>query len=238
MDIFVDIIPEARLSEANTYTNPDTLTMESIEFVRTFKDVSVDTWQTIYLPFAIDIKEHSKDFSVARLFGFGPVEDSNGDGVVNDDDDLWIVQRVKTSGVTRPNEPLLVRPKYAGDITFRAADNILAVAKNDTVIVMDTTDRTFEIVCSYDINVLAPNDNNYYIGANGALSYRSTSAADYIPYRWYYHVESKSGDVFVKPSESGLSQFVAVESFEFPKQDTIPVIGDDTTDILGGDTTQ
>ncbi|MCQ2198702.1 MAG: hypothetical protein MJZ19_03165 [Paludibacteraceae bacterium] len=227
----------AKLSEAKTYTNPDSLQLDGVEFARTFSEKNVNTWQTIYLPFAIDIKEHSKDFYVARLFGYGPVEDTNGDGVVNDDDDLWIVQKFASSGVTNPNEPLLVSPKYAGEITFRAADNVIVPAKNDTVVVKDSSDRTYEIVCTYDINVLAPNDNNYYVGASGALSYRTTSA-NYIPYRWYYHTDSKFDSVYVKPSEGGLRQYVVVdESFEFPKADTIPVIGDDTTDVPGGDTT-
>lgn len=227
----------AKLSEAKTYTTPERMHFDTVEFTRTFKANSVDTWQTIYLPFAFNIEEHSNDLSVARYFGYGPYRDTNGDGVINSSDSSFVVFKKATSGITDPNEPLLVSPKYAGDITIRADydyntnSEFLYPAERKIEVVKDTTDRTFQIVCTYDVDTLQPGGNNFYVAANGKISMRTATGTslNYIPYRWYYHVDSKTGEVFESYEASALRHTVKDESFEFPKEEVKEEISEDTT---------
>lgn len=211
--LIVSTAPESvMLYATDSYTNATDKEVAKVTFKRTFGDVSLNTWQSIYIPFAFNVEDFAEDFDVAELFVLTPLYDTNNSGGLDSKDDLYLVYSLKKSGMTYANAPYAIRP-HKKDISISAENCVLHKADINYV-EFSTSQSTFKVFGTYEPYPLSANDQNYYLATTGVISY-ATSNVNFATYRWLMHEEPKG---YI--SGSAPEEFV-------PKHIGIRVIGED-----------
>lgn len=180
---------EVSLMDGESYALTEDMEVSKITFTRDIKAGSVNTWQSLFLPFSIDIEAHADDFEVAQIFTISPVRDTNGDGFVDSHDELCLIVSPLTTGKTEPNVPYVYRPKHEGQLTITEENTILYSAQDGTID-FSTPTHLYSIRGIYEPLVLSQDGSDRYIStANGNIVKANTTRP--LPsFKWYMHVES------------------------------------------------
>lgn len=181
---------DIELTDGVPYVAPHEVNAENISYTRTFANAQIDNWQSIYVPFAIDVEKYKDDFDIAEIFTVSPIKDTNKDGKIDGSDELFTVISRLNTGKTIPNLPYVIRPKKSGDQIISIENSSLKAAENGTI-EFSTSRTSYTITGIYETTTLYPGDNNFYVTSTGGLSYRSTSPGDLKPNKWYMHAESR-----------------------------------------------
>lgn len=212
-ELIVSTAPESvMLYATDSYTNATDKKVAKVTFKRTFGEVSLNTWQSIYIPFAFNVEDYANDFDVAELFLVAPVYDTDNNGVVDSNDNLYMVLSLVQSGMTYANAPYAIRPRKT-DISISAENCILHKADINCV-EFATSKSKFTVFGTFEPYPLSANDQNYYLSTKGSLSF-VTKNVDFATFRWLMHEETKG---YI--SGSAPDEFV-------PKHIGIRVIGED-----------
>lgn len=94
--------------------------------------------------------------------------------------------------MTIANVPYMIKPKKSGEIVF-TAENCTLHAANAGELHFSTTETSYDIYGILQESVVATPDNNYYyMTANGTISHRVTGSTTVKPNRWYMTVTKKA----------------------------------------------
>lgn len=237
---FGDIFPldGVELFDGEPYTNVHaTPGVTMVRYTRTFSEAQKGNWQSICVPFAIDVKAYKDQFDIAEIFAICPIKDTNDDKVIDADDDVYmIVSRLKTDVdgevKTVPSLPYLIRPKEAGTVRIEAFETLLASAE-EKEISFSTTRTNYTIHGTYSPTVLTPGDNNYYVTSSGELSYRKSSNGTLNPNKWYMHVAQHGYGSSVGESASSAPIRIVALDEDVEESTVIHVIrGEQSQDIV------
>ncbi|MCQ2188888.1 MAG: Ig domain-containing protein [Paludibacteraceae bacterium] len=179
------------LTDAVAYSNPYDVKAKKITYTRNFSTTVVGNkaWQALFVPFAIDVTKYT-DFDVAKIFTICPTKDTDGNGQLDDNDDMVMVISPVKSSKTIPNVPYLIRPKKSGSNVIIAENTTLESSDKADYVKFSTSNTEYTVTGVYDNMELKPGDNNYYMATSGNISYRSGSPATLKPNKWYMHAES------------------------------------------------
>lgn len=141
-------------------------------------------WETIYLPINIETSEYTDVCDFADIYSFGRVSDTNGDGKIDERDDMWLIADLMRSGETDVCYPYLVRPKQGGELSFESTDGKLH----------PQDERSFDCSTSrvkYTLNGLHHKKDdfsdysNLFVMNDGLLKPMNGSSSTVYPHRWY-----------------------------------------------------
>ena len=205
---------EVILTDGNAYKNTEDHVVDKISYTRSFSKAGA--WQPIYMPFAIDVEAYKSEFDIAEIYAMCPTKDTNGNGVIDSDDDKVIIVTALNEGYTIPNAPYLLKPKTAKEYTIEANNSVLKAAEIN-VLEFSTAKYQYQVSGIYDADFyVEPGDNNFYMTSGGGFSFAKTKKANIKPNRWVLHEEAKGYyGSSASNSDSKMSNF------------TIEVLGED-----------
>ena len=204
---------EVALTDGNAYRLATDLEAEKISYTRSFSKAGA--WQALYLPFAFDVEEYKSDFDIAEIYAICPTNDTNGDGVLDSNDDKKFILAPLNTGSTQPNAPYMIRPKATKSYTIVSENTTLASAEiNEVEFATSRTQYSVKGIYAADFYAV-PGDNNIYVTASGGFGYAKTKNVNIKPNRWVLHEESKNYCSSTSNSNSKLANF------------TIEVLGED-----------
>ena len=204
---------EIELTDGNEYKLAEDIDVEKISYTRSFSKAGA--WQALYLPFAFDVEEYKSDFDIAEIYAICPTNDTNGDGVLDSNDDKKFILAPLNTGSTQPNAPYMIRPKAAKSYTIVSENTTLASAEiNEVEFATSRTQYSVKGIYAADFYAV-PGDNNIYVTASGGFGYAKTKNVNIKPNRWVLHEESKNYCSSTSNSNSKLANF------------TIEVLGED-----------
>lgn len=185
--------------DKENYLGSQNIQYETITYTRNFPEETVGTWQAMYLPISINVEDYKDDFDIAEIYAFSPYRDTNGDGVLDGDDDNFMFVSIKKTGSTKPNLPYSIRPKHSGNITINSDDGVLHAAA-ERELVMATTRNIITISGLYREKTLVAGDGNYYVAIDGTLC-NTTSSTSIKANRWVMNMKSRDyGDIVLSPN--------------------------------------
>ena len=161
---------------------------EELTYTRTFSEKLAGKWSALYVPISINVEDYIGEFDIAEIYAVCPNADTNGDGEINASDENRLIINKKTTGVTKPNTPYVIRPKAAKTYTIASADNILYPTETNSLFVATSTDiYTFT---GLNTTAEAVGNTQYYMTVNGVLDYSPTNPISIKPNRWLMSIES------------------------------------------------
>lgn len=178
------------LTDGVKYAFPYEVEAQSISYTRTFSDAQKGKWQALYVPFAFNVADYAEDFDVAEIYAICPTKDTNGDGVVDADDDKMMILSFVKNGKTQANAPYMIRPKKATAIKIESENELLHNVAINTV-EFSTSRTKYTVNGIYSTFDAKPGDHNFYM-SGGKFSWATTAKIAVSPNRWYMHEESKS----------------------------------------------
>lgn len=205
---------EVTLTDGNAYKLTEDYEAKKVSYTRSFSKAGA--WQPIYMPFAIDVEAYKSEFDIAEIYAMCPTKDTNGNGVIDSDDDKVIIVTALNEGYTIPNAPYLLKPKTAKEYTIEANNSVLKAAEIN-VLEFSTAKYQYQVSGIYDADFyVEPGDNNFYMTSGGGFSFAKTKKANIKPNRWVLHEEAKGYyGSSASNSDSKMSNF------------TIEVLGED-----------
>lgn len=231
VDMLGDLyIPEGKqrsvsLNDQSNITNTETFYAPNLKYVRTFAQAGV--WESLYVPMNFDVRINSSVCEFADIYSFGQLFDSNGNGRIDSDDDVWLIVDMMTSGLTAGNYPYLIRAKEAGTVELEAYDGVLYAAKN-TRNTCSTAGATYTF-CGTHVNAnLSGSNTNFMMDAQGKLSV--TSNQTITPQRWYVQVAGKSNSAeYRQAMASGIRVMVVGE--DISQETAIRLLQGETVEV-------
>lgn len=181
---------EIALVDGETYDNPTTTTCDALTFSKTFSASAAGKWNAFYVPMSVNVEEYAGELDFAEIYAFCAMRDTNGDGVVDANDENFLYVYPLTMGITKPNVPYLIRPREAKTYVINSADNVLYAAAQGIVEFSTARDK-FTVTGLYEPFTVVAGDNNYYVSSTGTLDYRTTGSTTVKANRWIMHRESK-----------------------------------------------
>lgn len=200
----IDATPSLELidGEAYPYWSGDPITYTGTyhpQYIRTFSEDNVNNWNAIYVPFAIDVDEER--FDIAEIFNLCPIKDTNGDDVIDNNDDKFLVLSIVKDRATVPNKPYLIRPKQAGEMKISIKDATIYPVLEEGKVTCSTTSTEYIVTGTYKGVTINPNDGQYYMSSKGNLSYRTGSSYKVEANRWVMTTSAK-GDYSSETSDA------------------------------------
>lgn len=186
-----DIYESLNIVDGTDYQNTITKQYESLTFTKTFSASSVMKWNAFYVPININVEEYAGELDFAQIYAFCATVDTNGDGIVDADDENFLFVRPVKTGCIEANVPYLIRPHEAKTYTINSADNILYKTATGQVEFSTSLDK-FTVTGLNEAFTVTAGDNNYYVTAAGQLSYRASGSTTVKANRWIMHRESKA----------------------------------------------
>lgn len=200
--------PSLHLYDGDAYTaTEDRIYTDGVTYTRTFPSSLVNKWTSLYVPFAINIADYTGQFDIAEIFALCPIYDTNGDGEVTAEDDAYLILMKKTSGMTFPNKPYLIRVKSSGVHEIDAVDG-KTYASSNGMICCSTTAKSYMFTGTYS-TVAANADNSYWYMSGGSLNKKTSGTANILPNRWYMAI-SDIEDNYAIGSQTQSSLYIAV----------------------------
>lgn len=154
----------------------------ALRYSRNFTGLSVQNkWQPLYIPFEARYTEADTEyFDLAELHTYGVMEDTNGDGIVNSQDEKVVVAALMNiDSKIEPNTPYLIRPKKAIFVSLFSVDGKLYSADDKVSVSFSTMKEQFTASGTYQSQSklgLLPT-----LGLSGGKFVAITSLA---PFRW------------------------------------------------------
>lgn len=185
-------VPESKqsnvcLNDQSNLTNTENISVPNLGYVRNFTKAGV--WESLYVPMSFDVSANSDMCEFADIYSFGQLFDSNGNGRIDSDDDVWLIVDLMTAGLTAGNYPYLIRAKEAGKLELKAHSGILYAAKN-TQNSCSTAGATYTF-CGTNVNAdLSSANTNFMMDPNGNLNV--TANQTITPQRWHVQVTGSS----------------------------------------------
>lgn len=202
---------EIALIDGEAYDNPTTTNCDALTFSKTFSATAAGKWNAFYAPMSVNVEDYAGELEFAEIYAFCAMRDTNGDGVVDANDENVLFVYPLTSGLTKPNVPYLIRPKEAKTYIINSADNVLYAAAQGMVEFSTARDK-FTVIGLYEPLTVVAGDNNYYVSSTGTLDYRTTGSTTVKANRWVMHRESKEygGGSGNSPAASSSYRIVAI----------------------------
>lgn len=82
---------EVELVDGETYANPTTATYDKVTFTKTFSTSQVNKWNALYVPMSINVEDYAGELDFAELYAFCATVDTNHDGIVDADDENYLL---------------------------------------------------------------------------------------------------------------------------------------------------
>lgn len=184
------IITKETLVDGEVYNNPTMAACNALTFSKTFSASAAGKWNAFYVPMSVNVEEYAGELDFAEIYAFCAMRDTNGDGVVDANDENFLYVYPLTTGITKPNVPYLIRPREAKTYVINSADNVLYAAAQGMVEFSTARDK-FTVTGLYEPFTVVAGDNNYYVSSTGTLDYRTTGSTTVKANRWIMHRESK-----------------------------------------------
>lgn len=202
---------EIALIDGEAYDNSTTTSCDALTFSKTFSVSAAGKWNAFYVPMSVNVEDYAGELEFAEIYAFCAMRDTNGDGVVDANDENVLFVYPLTSGLTKPNVPYLIRPKEAKTYVINSADNVLYAAAQGIVEFSTARDK-FTVTGLYEPLTVVAGDNNYYVSSTGSLDYRTTGSTTVKANRWVMHRESKEygGGSGNSPAASSSYRIVAI----------------------------
>lgn len=179
------------LVDGETYSNDREQRIGSLTFSKTFSASTAGNWNALYVPMSINVEEYEGELDFAKIYAFCATTDTNGDGVVDAEDENFLFVKPVTAGSTKPNTPYLVRPKEAKTYVINSADNVL-YPRTEGKVTFSTTEDAYTVTGLNEAFTVTAGDNNYYMSTTGRLNIRTSGSTNVKANRWIMHRESKN----------------------------------------------
>lgn len=175
------------LEDGQEYRCDRELPVDNAWYSRQFD--SPGQWEALFVPVPVSCEDSRYD--VAEIYAVGVLEDTNGNGSLDADDEKVLIVRNLTSGCTEPGTPYLIRSRKAGRLTIDSADGTLCEPSFNEL-TCGTTRNSYTFNGTYENMDIAPSQNLYFMQQRGMLA---TAEEDTTlqPLRWYMTSESKTG---------------------------------------------
>jgi uncharacterized repeat protein (TIGR02543 family) len=194
------------LAEDKTY-------IDGVTYTKNF--ASANQWNPLYVPFAVNVADYASDFDIAEIFAVCPVKDTNHDGEVTAEDDIYLIVYKKTSGNTVPNKPYLIRAKSSGSKELAAVDGKVYAAANGSV-TCSTTAKRYTFTGTYSPVYANTNNDYWYLGGSG-LSHRTSAGNTTIKSnRWYMSMTDNETYSSSANSQNSINILVIGEDIDAP----------------------
>lgn len=177
---------EIALIDGEPYDNPSTTTCDKLTFTKTFSASAAGNWNAFYVPMSVNVEEYASNLDFAEIYAFCATVDTNGDGVVDADDENFLFVRPVKTGSIKPNVPYLIRPHEAKTYIINSVDNVLHKATEGKV-EFGTTIEKYTVTGLNNSFTVTASDNNFYVSATGKLNYRTTGSTTVKANRWIMH---------------------------------------------------
>lgn len=177
---------EIALIDGEPYDNPSTTTCDKLTFTKTFSASAAGNWNAFYVPMSVNVEEFAGNLDFAEIYAFCATVDTNGDGVVDADDENFLFVRPVKTGSIKPNVPYLIRPHEAKTYIINSVDNVLHKA-TEGKIEFGTTIEKYTVTGLNNSFTVTASDNNFYVSATGKLNYRTTGSTTVKANRWIMH---------------------------------------------------
>ncbi len=178
------------LRDRSEYTENRTRQYKGVNYRRNL--IKANGWEPLYIPVSIEPDQYSSVCDVADIYSFGQICDTNGDGVLDGNDDTWLIVDLMTPGsYTDPNYPYLIRARETSTVVFESADNWLSQVES-TPVSCSTTRVNYSF---YGVNssiTLTYDPNTFVLASKGKLNSVTKNVACY-PQRWYMKASAVSG---------------------------------------------
>ena len=175
------------LNDNEVYNATEDRQADRVEYHRTFRHT---LWQALYIPFAMNYEDWSRDFNIARINNFHQFDDDDDGTPDRTVLEVFILPR---GSRTTPNTPYMIQPKSIGEKVL-AANNVL-VKKAETP-AFDCTSWTSRYVFKGTYAGVSGQDmfkNKFFALSGGTLHYALLP----LPlggYRWYVSVQDRHGN--------------------------------------------
>lgn len=196
-----------------SYENASNIENCNITYIRTFNDTE---WQSLYIPFELDILQIQSDFEIAIISNFHQYDDNN-DGIF--DRTVLEIRRVTNNERLLPNYPYLIKAKTPGLKTIKVYNTTLYSTEQASIDCSSVEIRyTFTGTYNYIEDLRS---FGYYYLSDGTLNRPTSSLCSLQPFRWYMMMNSRGSQFKENP--------IIINS----KKIDLKIIGEETNDIIG-----
>jgi len=176
------------LKDRTSYTSSSAMQYKKAYYNCNFSNSAVANWNALYLPMSFEPAEYADSCDIADIYSYGRICDTNGNGKIDDNDDIWLIVDIMKSGVADANYPYFIRPKHSGAYNLFAVDGCLARAVENSV--SCSTSRTKYTFTGVNTSKTLSAGNNYYYMTNGSKLTAVTNSVTQSPQRWYMQMSS------------------------------------------------
>lgn len=169
--------------ELESYSNTITIDSCNIRYIRSYNDTE---WQSLYVPFDIDVFQYIDDFEFAAINNIRQYDDDNDGNLER----IELEIRRIIDGTLIANFPYLIKSKRTGLRTINLYNTILYNSKV-TSIDCSSIDLKFNFIGIYNAKEeLCEPYSDYYCIDNGLF----VKCYDVLPqaFRWYLKIEGKT----------------------------------------------
>lgn len=215
-------ITEYTLADATAFASEGSIALERLSYVRNFTNTQ---WEALYIPMSI---KPSTGYEIADIYTFGYMIDTNGDGVINEEDEIVLItDRLDMTDATEPNTPYLIRTDEVGEITISSEDNILYGAESYSAS-CSTTRTQYTFNGTYSEMDLSGALEGFTLQEDGVR--RETGKVK--PQRWFIDITSK---VAGANPEVAQAQSASIRVFtigeDLDKETALRILKGETVDI-------
>ncbi len=215
-------ITEYTLADATAFASEGSISLERLSYVRNFTNTQ---WEALYIPMSI---KPSTGYEIADIYTFGYMIDTNGDGVINEEDEIVLItDRLDMTDATEPNAPYLIKADATGEITISSDDNILYGAESYSA-VCSTTRTQYTFNGTYSEMDLSGALEGFTLQEDGVR--RETGKVK--PQRWFIDITSK---VAGANPEVAQAQSASIRVFtigeDLDKETALRILKGETVDI-------
>ena len=201
-----EVPTKMELTDGDQYNNTNNFNLESVSFVRTYKNTN---WQAWYVPFDVTLtSDVLAQFSFAKFAGT----------YTEDDGTFFIsVARMREGDVVKANTPYLVQAKTAGtEAQVLTLTDATLYAAQEKGFSMNSAEKTVTIQGIYNTKT-ATDENHEWYAFGGGKYIKASVGQTLSPYRFYMTITEREDNPYASTPN--------------PTEVKIKVLGEDETGV-------
>lgn len=187
---------------------PSDMTGKTITYTRNFSNTNYKAW---FVPFEVSAVNDSVEF-----YELANVNSTVDENQVNSGD-WYIVLNPVTSGTVEANKPYVIKPKYAGKVTFTVENAAVYklgenVGENAGSLSQTTLDRKVKLTLqgNYKTKTVSADDYGWYAFSSGKFSLQTANSIGHTlpPMRFYLTITDADGNSISSAKNYQVNMFV------------------------------
>lgn len=187
-----------------SFNVPTDMTGKTITYTRKFSNTNYKAW---FVPFEVSAVNDSVEF-----YELANVNSTVDENQVNSGN-WYIVLNPVTSGTVEANKPYVIKPKYAGKVTFTVENaTIYKLGENGGSLSQTTLDSKVKLTLkgNYETKTVSADDNGWYAFSSGKFSLQTTNSIGHTlpPMRFYLTITDADGNSISSAKNYQINMFV------------------------------